>query len=241
MTFPRAAFVPAVALALSFGVAANAARAAVVVPGNPETDLKVVADRVHSRVVVVRADAAVASSGDPQALGTTVSFGAATLLGDGFAVTALHTVGISLPGKMVPWKNIQVQVPQNGVVVAEVVAWFPEVDLALLRLPGTASISSLPLESQAPKAGAPLIALGADEEGIRVIGVASVAASDDALLLTSNHALDSRYWGGPLFDAEGNLAGIILPSTRPTALSAASLAAMLDGVRHAKKPAAVGI
>jgi hypothetical protein len=56
--------------------------------------------------------------------------------------------------------------------------------------------------------------------------VAGIAG--ETLLLTSSSGVDSRYWGGPIFDAEGRVAGISLPSLTPKALTSVALAAMLE-------------
>jgi hypothetical protein len=55
-------------------------------------------------------------------------------------------------------------------------------------------------------------------------------ASGDVMLLTSNRPVDSRYRGGPVFDTQGRLAGISLPSVMPSALSSVALAALLERV-----------
>jgi hypothetical protein len=56
--------------------------------------------------------------------------------------------------------------------------------------------------------------------------VAGIAG--ETLLFTSSSGVGSRYWGGPIFDAEGRVAGISLPSLTPKALTSVALAAMLE-------------
>jgi S1-C subfamily serine protease len=214
-------------------LAATGARASVVVPEDPQTELKSVADRLHSTVIEVRAQAAVAVSGADkgQELLPTASFGTGVLLGNGLAMTTLHTVGAVLPGRVAAWKNVEALVPELGPVAAEIVAWFPELDLALLRLPGTASLPSATLSAVVPSRGAPLLAMGAADDSIDVVGVMAAGMSGDVLLLTSNRSVDSRYWGGPVFDTRGQLVGVTLPSWTPKAIGSAALAEMLDSAR----------
>jgi hypothetical protein len=60
--------------------------------------------------------------------------------------------------------------------------------------------------------------------------VVAGVAGETLWFTSSSGGVDSRYWGGPLFDAEGRLAGITLPSVTPRALTSAGLAAMLERV-----------
>ncbi|HUJ27232.1 MAG TPA: serine protease [Myxococcales bacterium] len=202
--------------------------AAVVMPSDPQAALKSVADRVHSAVIEVRAEAAVVVPGDAgDTLVPTATFGAGVLVGNGLAVTTLHTVGMVAPGKFAPWKNIEVLLPRHGVVSGELLGWYPEYDLAVLRVPDAVDAPPA-LATELPAPGAPLLAMGADDQAVNVVGVQLAGVSGDVLLLTSVHAVDSRYWGGPVFDAQGRLAGITLPAVMPRALSSVALASLLQ-------------
>jgi S1-C subfamily serine protease len=221
----------AILVALFF--VATRATAAVVQP-DPEKRLKSVADRVHSTVVEVRAVAAavIPAEDKSQEIVPTASFGTGVLLGAGLVVTTLHTVGVALPGQMAAWKNIEALVPDAGAFAAEVVAWFPDAGLALLRIPANASQTAPVFATEPPQRGATLLAMGAGEDAVTAPGVVVVGVAGETLWLTSRSSgVDSRYWGGPLFDEEGRLAGITLPSVTPKALTSAALVAMLERVR----------
>jgi S1-C subfamily serine protease len=123
-------------LALIVSSAGASVRAAVVVPDNPQAGLKSVADRVHSTVIAVHAQAMVSVSpaGDGQAAVQTPTFGTGVLVGDGLAITTLHTVGLVAPGRFIAWSDIEVLLQDSGPVPARILGWFPELDLAVLRL-----------------------------------------------------------------------------------------------------------
>lgn len=217
---------------LTLVLAAAGAQAAVIVPDNGEAALKSVADRMHSSVVAVRAQAAMAvpQAGETNAVVQTPSFGTGVLIGDGLAVTTLHTVGNLLPGRVLAWKDIEVLVPDAGQVGATLVGSYPELDLAVLRLNQSAG-DAVELAPGGPVLGEPLVAMGTDDEAVTVIGVNVAAIKGDHLLLATGRRMDSRYWGGPLFDVHGRLAGISLPTTMPTALSSGALANLLESYR----------
>lgn len=218
-------------LALVLGGAAGA-HAAVILPGDGQDVLKSVADRVHSSVVGVRAQAAipVPQSGDPAAVVQSPSFGTGVLVGDGLAVTTLHTVGSLLPGRVVPWEHIEVLIADSGPVGATLVGSFPALDLAVLRLEKSAG-DAVELAPGSPAVGESLLAMGTDDEAITVVGVNVAAVEGNHLFLSTMRRMDSRYWGGPLFDARGRLAGISLPATLPTALSSGALTGLLENFR----------
>jgi len=202
--------------------------AAVVIPSDPQAELKVVADKAHSAVLEVRAEAVVAVPGDGgETMVPTSTFGTGVLVGNGLAVTTLHTVGMVAPGKFVAWKNIEVLLPEHGVVSGELLGWYPEYDLAVLRVPDAVDAPPA-LATELPARGAPLLAMGADDQAVNVVGVQLAGVSGNVLLLTSAHAVDSRYWGGPVFDSQGRLAGITLPAVMPRALSSLALAGLLQ-------------
>jgi hypothetical protein len=216
------------ALVVVLLVLATRGSAAAVVRSDPEGRLKSVADRVHSTVVEVRAVAATVIPGEEkeQEIIPTASFGTG-----GLVVTTLHTVGVTLQGKMAAWKNIEALVPDVGTFAAEVVAWFPEAGLALLRIPVNASQASAVFATEPAQRGSMLLAMGAGDDAVTVHGVVVAGVAGETLWFTSSSGgVDSRYWGGPLFDAEGRLAGITLPSVTPRALTSAGLAAMLERV-----------
>jgi S1-C subfamily serine protease len=185
-------------------------------------------------VIAVRARAAVTVSpeGDPPEVVQAPTFGAGVLIGDGLAITTLHTVGLAVPGKVTAWSDIEALPQDSPPVPARIVGWFPELDLAVLRLSGTPSTAAVALAPEGPIAGEPLVAMGVDDEAVVVVGVTVAAVKGDQLVLVSPRSVDSRYWGGPVFDIHGRLAGITVPSATPKAVSSAAIAAMLERARR---------
>jgi S1-C subfamily serine protease len=209
-----------------------AAALAFLTPTDSRAELKAVADRLHSIVVGVRAVApvAVGAESSKEVLGTAM-FGTGFLVGDGLIVTTLHTIGAALPGRMSAWSNIEALVPDQGQFAAEVVAWFPDVGLAVLRVPRTATPASVSFAADPPERGATLVMMGAAEDAVNAVGVTVAGVTGDFIFMASTRAVDSRYWGGPVLDTEGRLAGISLPSAVPRALTAPALERLLDRVR----------
>ncbi|TMA29597.1 MAG: trypsin-like peptidase domain-containing protein [Deltaproteobacteria bacterium] len=221
------------AVLLLASAASLSARAAVVVSPDPQTEFKSVADRLHSTVIVVRARAAVAvpTGNDAEGIMQTPSFGTGVLIGDGLAITTLHTVGAVLPGRMAAWTEIEALLQDSAPVGAKIIGWFPELDLAVLRLAETPSTAPVALASEVPATGERLLAMGADDDVVSVVGVTLAAARGDQLILTSARRVDSRYWGGPIFDIHGRLVGITVPSVTPKAVSALAIGALLERIR----------
>jgi S1-C subfamily serine protease len=202
-------------------VLAGAAHAYVVRPDASSSPWKAVADRVHATVIEVHG-----AEGE-----NTVTYGAGVLIGHGLAVTTLHAVAVpSAAGKMTPLKDVRVLVPDVGPMDARVMAGAPDLDLAILRLSSEgASLAGAPISAEPPAEGEVLVAMGAGDDAITALGVVVSAVSGDLFALTSKRMIDSRFWGGPLFDAEGRLVGIQLTSLGSSkAISARVIQRMLD-------------
>ncbi len=219
-------------LALAITIAAGAAPAAVIVPSEPATAWKAVADKLHSTVIEVRGLAPSSMRG-PE--GTeemdAITFGTGVLIGSGLAITTLHAVAQpSANGKMIPLQVVQVLVPDLGPVEARVIAGAPELDVAILALPEpAASVEGAPFVSEPPLAGESLVAMGAGDGSVSVLGVVVSSVNGDLFTLLSKRMMDSRFWGGPLFDSQGRLAGIQLTSLGPSkAISARTIQRLLD-------------
>ena len=210
--------------------AATAALAAVVIRQDPADAFKALADKLHSTTIDVRSGAPVTSDAGGSQL-EIIAHGTGTLLGGGFAVTTLHAVAVpDSSGKMAPLPHVEVWVPDHEPVEARVLAGAPEVDLALLQLPPSlAALEGAALAPGPPAEGQPLMAMGIDEESVVVVGASVGTVKGDLLSLTGKRMLDSRFWGGPLYDSSGKLAGIVLMSLGPSrAVSAAVIQKMLD-------------
>ena len=209
---------------------ASGARAAVVLPSGPAEAFKPIADKLHGTVIDVRGRTPVTTDGGQEAL-ETLTHGTGTLLGGGLAVTTLHAVALPSPeGKMLPLPNVEVLVPEKGAMQAQVIAAVADLDLAILSLPAAgAALDGAPLSSDAAAAGDPLMAMGVDDEAVIGVGTEVAAVSGDLILLRGRRMLDSRFWGGPLFDARGRLAGVGLTSFGPSkAISARAIQRLVD-------------
>jgi S1-C subfamily serine protease len=203
------------------------AMAAVIISNQDATNLKSVADRLHSSVIEVKS-----STKDE---GPT--WGTGVLLGDGLALTALHSVGVQgKDGHVSAMGDVVAIVYERGEVRAHVVAGAPELDLAILRLDSKDAPAPAPLAMVPPAVGERLVAMGASDEQIVAAGVTVSGESDDgSLLLISTRNIDSRFWGGPLFDGEGHLAAMTLSSMgQIKAMSISSLRSFIDQAAAAK-------
>lgn len=197
------------------------ALAAVVLPSDPGTMWKSVADRLLSTVIEVHG----------QKAHETIRYGTGVLIGNGLAITTLHAVALpSANGRMTPLEEVQVLVPDAGPMDAQVITGVPDLDLAILLLPGQAtSLEGARLATGVPVQGDGLIAMGAANDAITAVGVVVSAVDGDLFALASKGMIDSRYWGGPLFDAQGRLAGIHLTSMGASkAISAPAIQRLLD-------------
>jgi S1-C subfamily serine protease len=200
---------------------------AAVIINQDAANLKLVADRLHSSVIEVKASRKDESP----------SWGTGVLLGDGLALTAFHNVGVTAAdGRISAMRDVVAIVYDHGEVRAHVVAGAPELDLAILRLDSKDAPEAAPLATQPPTVGERLVAMGASDEQIVAAGVTVSKESDDgSLLLVSSRNIDSRFWGGPVFDAEGHLTAMTLTSMgQIKAVSISSLRSLIDQAAAAK-------
>ena len=99
----------------------------------------------------------------------------------------------------------------------------------MLRLDNAAALPSAPLADQPPAVGDALIAMGTDEDAVSAVGVSVAAVNGDLLVLAGNRRVDSRFWGGPIFDTQGRLVAIVVATlTVPGAVTASSLRTLLQ-------------
>jgi Trypsin-like peptidase domain len=215
-------------LALAFALAGGADAA--VILRSPEEALKAVADKLHSTVIEVSGRVSVRADGG-SVLPERVTHGTGTLLGQGFAVTTLHAVALPSPaGKLIPLQDVQVTVAGGEPMAAQVIVGAPDLDLAILALPAeAAALEAPPLSTDTPAEGDPLVAMGVDDDAVVVVGVSLAAVNGEILSVGGKRMLDSRFWGGPLYDGRGRLVAIELMSLGPPkAISAQVIQRMLD-------------
>lgn len=211
-------------LAISLA-SAFAARGAIVQPYGLAAELRAVGDRLHSSVVEVRVPSRVYGRDLP-------TYGTGVLLQGGLVATMLHLVGTASASGVTATKSAEILMQgANGVAIgAQVIAALPEVDLALLRLesvpPGAVATGF-----EMPVVGETLLAMGTGDDAVTVMTVTVAALDGDVFTLGSNRMVDSRFWGGPLFDSSGHLVGICLPSISDAkAVSAEVLKGLLERV-----------
>jgi S1-C subfamily serine protease len=222
---------------------AGGARAAVVVPGPPLLDLRSVADRVHSFTVAVHARAFVSNgtTGQNAALTEAINSASGILIGDGLVLTTLSAIALQRDGQLAPPATIDVVTDQAGIVPARFVMGDSGLDLALLQLPDQLrELDGATLAPSDPAEGESMIAIGAEGDALYVVGVSLDRVEfgpGKGARLFLNRRLPPSFSGGPLFDADGRLAGI---STRAGsdsgfALPASVVRTLLDRIRGATR------
>jgi len=216
---------------LAFALAAaSGAHPAVVLRTDPADAFKPIADKLHGTVIDVRGRAPVTTDGGQPEL-ETLTHGTGTLIGNGLAVTTLHAVALRSPeGRMLPLAHVEVLVPGEGTMQAHVIAGVADLDLAILALPAAAAaLEAAPLAPDAPAPGDSLIAMAVDDEAVIGVGIEVAAVEGDLIQLRGRRMLDSRFWGGPLFDARGRLVGVALMSLGPSkAIAARAIQRVVD-------------
>jgi S1-C subfamily serine protease len=182
-----------------------------------DSPLRQVADRLHGSVIAVHGQ--IDSTG--------------VLVGQGLALTTLHSIARQEPdGRVIPSARLNATVFEQGELPARIVAVAPDLDLAVLRIEGIHDDLALaaPLSADPPSDGESMVAMGADTEQVLAAGVTvNKVAIDGIVFFSSSRSVDSRFWGGPLFDSQGRFAAMVLPSPGQTkAVSALALRPLLE-------------
>jgi hypothetical protein len=217
-------------LVASVLIASGAAQAAVT-PDFRAPSGGAVADRVHTMAVQVIA------GGD----GAQLSVASGVMAGDGIVFTDLRAVAVRGPdGVLAPRRQIAV-LTVAGVFAARIAGTAPDLDLAVLELPQAArGIEGPPLADGSLAAGDRLLAIRAAKQGTALrfdaMGFSIEAADGDVLLPTPAPPLS--FAGAPVFDARGELAGILVSPTEQDGLlvPAKSLLEILTRLRAAAAP-----
>jgi S1-C subfamily serine protease len=225
MDRPRRPLVTAAWLWAATAALTSAGRAAVVIPGQPRAELQGVADRVHAFTVLVQA------RGDRAAdarSATGVLVGGRLILTDLDAVTVRRS-----DGSLAEAPEIEALLDRVGPVPALLVAGDPVLGVAVLQLPD--QVPDLPGAAIAPGAqheGEMLVAVGAHGDKVTAVAIVveTLRPGEDGLpRLHTSPALPAPFRGGPLFDADGRLAGVNVRSEQgsPTAVPSSLLRALL--------------
>jgi len=211
-------------------IASGAARAAV----SPDSGApaEAIVARVHAMAVEVVASAD----------GKTVSVASGVMAGGGIVFTDLRAISAkSSDGAPVPPDQIAV-LTAAGVFAARIAGVAPGLDVAVLELPEAArGIEGPPLAEGSLAAGDRLLAIRASNQGtalrFEAMRFSVEAAEGDALLPTPTPPL--AFAGAPVFDARGELAGLLVSPSEEDGLfvPAKSLLEILTRLRAAAAPA----
>jgi hypothetical protein len=202
-------------------------RAAVIVS---TPDFKSVADHVHALTVLVRGRAFVAGRDEAGHLRVDEGRSAASgvLVGAGLVLTELSSV--TLPGKdgrPEPVSGIEVVIPEVGSVPGEIATIDVDAGIAVLRLPDeTREIGGAVLAQRDRGENDAFIAIGADGTHLRAVPVLAGRSGGDGLRLRIDRALPDLFRGGPLFDGQGRLAGLVVSAN--AAIPVSRLRPILD-------------
>jgi len=199
----------------SIAIAACASRAAVVLPPSPNAGLQAVADRVHALAVLVHARALIAERSGDGALKTreAISTASGVLIGEGLALTELGAVVLTAPdGRKEVASQIEIVVDDVGPLPAHVVVADPALDIAVLRLPDEARmLAGAAFAPADPDVGDATLAVGVQGDSLDVLEARITqvdSAEDGTHRLRTDRSLPALFWGGPLFDTQGHLAGL---------------------------------
>ena len=205
---------------VSIAIVAGPSGAAVVLPDSPNPALQSVADRVHALAVLVRARALVAEQWEEGALRVheALSSASGVLIGDGLALTEFGALALAMAdGRKELAGQIEVIVDDVGPLPAQVVFADAALDVAVLRLPETArALPGALLASADPEVGDAMLAIGAVGDTLEVLTTHLTRVDpgeEGTRRLRTDRALRPPFWGGPLFDARGRLAGLNTPPT----------------------------
>ena len=189
---------------------AGAAGAAVTSPAAPhQAELRKIADRVYQFTVVVRARTAVAAATDDGSteLHPVQSIASGVLLGNGLAITDFAAVTLTGDdGEAQAAEEIDVVIPDLGIVPAQIAGADRALGVAILRLPErTRGLAGPATTEDLPQPGEAMIAVGAN--GAQLAALAVVVENTGDRIETVD-PLPPAFSGGALFDASGRLAGI---------------------------------
>lgn len=188
---------------------ASGAADAAVVPDLQTRPLEAVADRMHTTVVQVVADAG----------GGRINAASGVLAGDGLVLTDLRAVIVQSGVELVPASAIAV-VTAKGVFAAHIIQADIDVDVAVLALPGAAPGMDAPELALDPASkGDQLLAIRAGQQGgallFEVIAFSIQQAEGEPARLETQDPLPITFVGAPVFDAGGSLAGLLVsPNAR---------------------------
>jgi hypothetical protein len=184
----------------------------------PAEALREVADRMQAQVVQLRARATVVvRNGDGEVVPREASLsGAGVLIGNGLALASLHLAVLpAASGGLESVDRIDVAVPGRGIHAARLLGGDVALDVGVFQLAGIDDLEGASLAGMDPAVGDALVAMGTegdhiDAAGSQIAAVQSLGGVPFRLLLEAQ--LTPEFWGGPLFDADGKLAGLLAPA-----------------------------
>jgi S1-C subfamily serine protease len=198
------------------------------------------ADKVRATVVGIRARTLVTVKGpEGEEQRSATALGSGVAVGPSLILTSLHVIAVTRQGgPLETVEEIEALFPRLGAISAHVVAIDPALDLALLKLDTAVSTQATASLAEGAAGQGELLALGVLDGDLVAVPVQRLAATErvrpagtPAALLRLATDLGSAFWGSPLFDAEGRLAGMVVAAVpgRPAAQPAAALRKLLEG------------
>jgi hypothetical protein len=184
----------------------------------PSPALRAVADRVEEQVVQIHSRATLAVR---NALGeleprTASLAGAGVLIGNGLALASLHVALLAgADGALAQVDQIAIAVPNHGIYQAALLGGDLEMDVGLFQLLGAPDMEGAALAPGDPALGDTVVALGSARDYTTAVGsaVTSVQISGGlAVRFLLAAPLGSVFWGGPVFDSDGELCGLLSPA-----------------------------
>ena len=173
---------------------------------------KAVADRMRPEVVQLRSRALLGVRGEQGAIDVreTELIGSGVLVGGGLAIANLHLAVLpDIEGKLAPVESIVIVVPEKGAFPATLLGGDVDLDIAVYRMEGGDALPGAALAESDPAVDDSVVAMGIAGDRIAAVRSAISEVRDAAFLLAA--PLGRSFWGGPVFDGEGKLVGVIGP------------------------------
>jgi S1-C subfamily serine protease len=171
---------------------------------------RAVADRMRSDVVQLRARALLGMRGVEGAAMETELTGSGVLIGKGLAVANLHLAVLpDFEGNLAAVESVEIVVPGRGAFPATLLAGDLNLDIAVFRLEGGEALPGAALAENEPGVDQAVVAMAAS--GDRIAAVRSAISEVHEARFSLAAPLGRDFWGGPVFDGEGKLVGVLGP------------------------------
>ncbi|HEX9577125.1 MAG TPA: serine protease [Myxococcales bacterium] len=173
---------------------------------------RAVAERMREDVVQLRARALLGVRGQDGRItkGEAELTGSGVLIGKGLAVANLHLAVLpDAEGRLAPVESVEIVVPGQGAFSATLLGGDVDLDIAVFRLEGGDSLPGAALAESDPAVDESVVAMGATGDRIAAVRSAISEVRDAGFVLAA--PLGRDFWGGPVFDSQGKLVGVLGP------------------------------